>query len=232
MATAPISAPISGAIPGAISNVNEARFSALNGETSSLVTANDAASADRFLKLLVTQLQNQDPLNPLDNAQITSQMAQINTVSGIQKLNTTVEGLNSQFVQLQALTGASLVGHDVTVKGNQMTLAAGQGVAGFELATSADNVKVELLSPAGRVVDTLSLGPQAVGRHSFNWTTKDQADGGGYQFRVVATQGTAAVAGTPLMRDRVLAVQTSGNTLVLETKHNGLVAYGDVKGFN
>ena len=81
-----------------------------------VTTKNDAGSEDRFLKLLVAQMQNQDPLNPMDNAQVTSQMAQINTVSGIEKLNTTVPGLNSQFVQLQALQGATLVGRDVTVR--------------------------------------------------------------------------------------------------------------------
>ena len=69
-------------------------------------TAN-ADAADRFLKLLVAQMQNQDPLNPMDNAQVTSQMAQINTVTGIEKLNTTVSGLNGQLVQLQALQGAT-----------------------------------------------------------------------------------------------------------------------------
>ncbi|MDQ6680312.1 MAG: flagellar hook assembly protein FlgD, partial [Pseudomonadota bacterium] len=60
-------------------------------------------TADRFLKLLVAQMKNQDPLSPMDNAQVTSQMAQINTVSGIDKLNKTVEGLSSQFAQLQAV---------------------------------------------------------------------------------------------------------------------------------
>ncbi|MEO7151273.1 MAG: flagellar hook capping FlgD N-terminal domain-containing protein, partial [Burkholderiaceae bacterium] len=59
-----------------------------------LKTSNEAGSADRFLKLLVAQMQNQDPLNPMDNAQVTSQMAQINTVNGIEKLNTTVQGLS------------------------------------------------------------------------------------------------------------------------------------------
>ena len=61
-------------------------FSVLNPTTASTAatsSANDAGSADRFLKLLVTQMQNQDPLNPMDNAQITSQMAQINTVNGV-----------------------------------------------------------------------------------------------------------------------------------------------------
>ena len=217
----------------AVSAADAARFQALNGDTSSAaVSANANETADRFLKLLVTQLQNQDPLNPMDNAQITSQMAQINTVNGIQKLNTTVEGLNGQFVQLQALTGASLVGHDVTVKGNQITLTDGRGVGGFELSSTADKVKVEVLSPAGRVVDTLDLGTQGVGRHSFNWASSEQPDGSGYKFRVVATKGTVALDSTALMRDRVQAVQTTATGLLLETTHNGLVAYSDVKGFN
>ncbi|MBL8341060.1 MAG: flagellar hook assembly protein FlgD, partial [Rubrivivax sp.] len=71
-------------------------FAALSrtGNGTAPTTSNGAGSAERFLKLLVTQMQNQDPLNPLDNAQITSQMAQINTVSGVEKLNDTVAGLN------------------------------------------------------------------------------------------------------------------------------------------
>ena len=87
--------------PTAVSNP----YAALSSGAGATPTANEAGSADRFLKLLVTQMQNQDPLNPMDNAQITSQLAQINTVNGIDKLNTTVEGLNTQFVQMQALQG-------------------------------------------------------------------------------------------------------------------------------
>ncbi len=74
-------------------------LSSLNGSsTASTQSTDDPGSADRFLKLLVTQLQNQDPLNPMDNAQITSQMAQINTVNGITTLNTSVSGLNTQLM--------------------------------------------------------------------------------------------------------------------------------------
>src|SRR3954468_2381511 len=97
----------------------------------SLTSAAD--QEDRFMKLLVAQMQNQDPLNPMDNAQVTSQMAQINTVSGIQTLNTTVQSLNTQFVQMQALQGAALVGHDVTVKGNGLAIEGQVGVGGFVL---------------------------------------------------------------------------------------------------
>ena len=209
-------------------------------KTSSTSTSNSAkaepGAADRFLKMLVTQLQNQDPLNPMDNAQITSQMAQINTVNGIETLNAAMLGLNGQFVQMQALQGAALVGHDITVQGNRVALdgtaGAEIGSGGFELAGTADQVKLEILNPAGRVVDTLNLGAQAAGRHGFEWAAKNVADGADYRFRVSATNGTAAVSSTSLMRDQVQAVSTSSGSLLLQTRHSGDVPYGDVKAFN
>ena len=207
-------------------------YASLSSGRTNTQTANEAGSADRFLKLLVTQMQNQDPLNPMDNAQITSQMAQINTVNGIEKLNTTVDGLNGQFVQMQTMTGASLVGRTITLQGDKMSIEGGEGVGGFDLAGTADRVKVEVLSPAGRVVDTLDLGAQTAGRHAFNWTATNLPDGAPYRFRVIATAGAAAVPSTPLMRDRVDAVNTDGTSLVLETQNNGPVAYRDIKAFN
>ncbi|MGZ5187706.1 MAG: flagellar hook assembly protein FlgD, partial [Caldimonas sp.] len=185
-------------------------------------------------KLLVAQMQNQDPLNPMDNAQVTSQMAQINTVTGIDKLNTTVAGLSAQFMQLQAVQGASLVGHDVIVAGNKLdvdaTTAIGQG--GFEIATPADAVKVEILAPSGAVVQTLNLGAQGAGMHSFDWPAGSATDGSGLTFRVTATSGGVAMASTALMRDRVDAVSTNGNVFNLELEKSGTVPYSSVKALN
>jgi len=65
-------------------------------------TTSAADQQDRFMKLLVAQMKNQDPLNPMDNAQMTSQIAQINTVAGIEKLNTTMESLVAAFHALQS----------------------------------------------------------------------------------------------------------------------------------
>jgi flagellar basal-body rod modification protein FlgD len=204
---------------------------------SSAKASADAASADRFLKLLVTQLQNQDPLNPMDNAQITSQMAQINTVTGLQTLNTSVQGLNAQFVQLQALQGAALVGREVTVQGNRMAVNAetGQGLGGFDLGLPADAVKVEILNAAGRVVDTLNLGAQDAGRHDIPWNASAAVAANPdteFRFRVSATSGAKTLETTPLMRDLVQSISTSGSGLVLNTLFNGELAYGDVKAFN
>ena len=196
--------------------------------------ADTTITADRFLKLLVAQVQNQDPLSPMDNAQVTSQMAQINTVTGIDQLNTTVQGLSSQFMQLQAVQGASLVGRDVIVAGNKLsideTAAVGQG--GFELANAADAVKVEILSPSGAVVQTLNLGAEGAGIHSFDWPSGTATAASGLTFRVSATSGGVATTATALMRDRVDAISVSGTTFNLELENSGTVPYSSVKAFN
>jgi flagellar basal-body rod modification protein FlgD len=207
--------------------------SASVADTNAATSAADApGSADRFLKLLVAQMQNQDPLNPMDNAQVTSQMAQINTVNGIEKLNKTVEGLSGQFAQLQALQGASLVGRDVVVPGNRIDIADGVGQGGFELTGPADHVKVEVLAASGQVVDTLQLGAQSSGVHSFNWASGTADNTQGLRFRVTATSGSVNTAATTLMRDRVDAVSTSGNSFNLELQNSGTVPYATVKAFN
>ena len=200
----------------------------------SSAAADATMTSDRFLKLLVAQMKNQDPLNPMDNAQVTSQMAQINTVTGIDKLNATVAGLSSQFMQMQVMQGASLVGHDVIVPGNKLdidaTSAVGQG--GFEIQTPADAVKVEVLSPSGAVMQTLNLGAQGAGMHSFDWPAGAATDASGLTFRVTAITGGVAIASTALMRDRVDAVTSSGNSFNLELEKSGSVPYSSVKALN
>jgi flagellar basal-body rod modification protein FlgD len=203
--------------------------------TPAAASANDATvTSDRFLKLLVAQMQNQDPLNPMDNAQVTSQMAQINTVTGIDKLNTTVQGLSTQFMQLQAVQGASLVGRDVIVAGNKLSIdaEAGVGQGGFELANAVDAVKVEILAPSGAVVQTLNLGAEGAGVHSFDWPAGAATSASGLTFRVSATTGGVATPATALMRDRVDAISTSGTTFNLELENSGTVPYSAVKAFN
>lgn len=212
-----------------VNNLDKALF---NDGASSSKKADDAGSAERFLKLLVAQMQNQDPLNPMDNAQVTSQMAQINTVNGIEKLNTTVQSLSGQFVQMQALQGAALVGRDVVVAGNQLDVVDGKARGGFELANAADEVNVEVLSAAGQVIDTVKLGAQTAGLQSFEWSAPEGAATNGLTFRVSATTGGIKSTPTALMYTPVTAVSTSGNTLQLELGNGKTVAYGDVKAFS
>ena len=199
---------------------------------SSLASASDAGSQDRFLKLLVTQLQNQDPLSPMDNAELTSQIAQINTVTGIANLNTSVQALSGQFLQMQTLQGASLIGKDVIVPGNKLDIADGVGQGGFELAAAADSVKVEVLNAAGTVVDTVQLGACNSGVNGFNWVSGKYDNSSGLTFRVTATSGATKLDTTLLMRDTVNAVSTSGNSLTLELDRSGSTPYSSVKAIN
>ena len=202
--------------------------------TSSTSSSGGTATEDRFLKLLVTQMQNQDPLNPMDNSQVTSQMAQINTVNGIDKLNTAIASLGSQFLQMQTLQGASLVGRGVLVEGKQLVMNdSGKGTGGFDLSGAADSVKVQVLNAAGQVVDTMDLGAETSGRHGFTWTPPSTVtDTSGLTFRVTATSGTANVSTTSLMADNVVAVSAGSDGLSLSLLRSGDVAYSAIKAFD
>src|SRR5579871_653273 len=103
--------------------VSNALMAAVNGAPTSTSTAQDAQN--RFMTLLVTQMQNQDPLNPMDNSQMTSQLAQLSTVSGIDTMNTTLQSLISSYQQSQTLQATSMIGHGVLTAGNSLTLSNG-----------------------------------------------------------------------------------------------------------
>ncbi|PQA77772.1 flagellar hook assembly protein FlgD [Rhodoferax sp. TS-BS-61-7] len=198
--------------------------------TSSTSKQTDAAAQqDRFLKLLVAQLNNQDPMNPMDNAQMTSQMAQINTVSGIQQLNDTMKSMSTQFSAMQVLQGASLVGKGVLIESNTLTIKDGVAAGAVDLATKADKVTVQVLSPGGQVLDKFELGAQDAGMHGFRWDASTYQGTGAPTFKVTATLKGVAVTNTALAHDTVVAVGSSNGNMTLELAGRNAVAYTDVK---
>jgi flagellar basal-body rod modification protein FlgD len=170
-------------------------------------TAKKDATEDRFLALLVSQLKNQDPLNPLQNSEVTSQLAQINTVKGIEKLNETVTSLLGQMDSGQSLQAAALVGRRVLVPGSALQLAGGEASAGFSLAAKADAVTVTVKDANGAVLHRADLGTQASGLHMFTWdgmTDAGQAAVPGlYSFEITATAGGKATGAEALSVGRV-----------------------------
>lgn len=202
---------------------------ATSGNKKSTALSDANASQDRFLKLLVAQLSNQDPMNPMDNAQMTSQMAQINTVSGIQQVNESIKSLSSQMASMQMLQGANMIGHDVLMQSNTLSVKAGKAIGGIDLPGYANKVSVEILSPAGKVVDTLNLGAMSAGRHSFEWDASRYTGAANPTFKVTATQGSKSLEVTTLARDTVESVGTDGAALTLQLKGRAAVAYGDIQ---
>lgn len=227
-----------------MSTISNDILNRINGSTSSSGTSGTSSTtaqsgaeeaSERFLKLLVAQMQNQDPLAPMDNAQVTSQMAQINTVTGISQLNDTVKSMTGTLAQAQMLQGASLVGRTVLVEGNQLTLMKAEGeetataAAGFELASAADSVKIEVLSPGGALIDTIELGSLDAGQHGFSWVPDEGVNGEGATFRITARAGKTTVTATPLNVDYVDAVSTTPTGLTLHLRNAGTTDYATIK---
>lgn len=169
--------------------------------SSSVAESADAVSR-RFMTLLVTQLKNQDPLNPLDNAQITSQLAQLSTVTGINQLNGTLTALSASFDARQYLEATNLVGHVVVADGNAMTLADGKATGAIELPAAADRVIVSVTDAAGQVVRQIDLGAAGAGITTFDWDGASDAGvalkDGKYTLSINATSSGTTVAATAL----------------------------------
>lgn len=194
--------------------------------------ADDAASAqDRFLKLLVAQLNNQDPMNPMDNAQMTSQIAQINTVTGIQQLNETVKGLAGQFAAQQLMQGSAMVGRNVLVPDNTLTFdtETKSGGGAFDLAGSAAGVQVQVLDVNNKQVGTVDLGALKAGRYNFDWQAGDYETTGPLHFKVMAANGDAPVDAVPLAVDQVTAVSMDNGALALQLSRGGTTSYSAIK---
>lgn len=197
--------------------------------TAATAAATSAATQDRFMTLLVAQLKNQDPMSPMDNAQMTSQMAQINTVTGIQQVNDTLKSMATQFTSLQVLQGSSMVGHNVLVASNTLTRSAGVASGAVDLAGKADAVKVEILTPGGQVLDTFDLGALDAGRHSFNWDASTYQGTGEPSFRVTSTLAGKAVTSTSLARDTVVSVGSENGAMTVQLQGRTAVPYDSIK---
>ena len=212
---------------------------AASAATSTASVAN-ADSEQRFLKLLVTQLNNQDPLNPMENAELTSQLAQMSTVSGIEKLNATLSGLVNQTGSNQVLQAASLIGYNVLSPGDTLYTKktedgqdpAAQAFA-VQLPASAGQVEIKIVDATGKTVRTLDAGAMTEGVNAVTWDGRDDAGAavpaGAYQFKVTAADGATTVAATALTFAQVAAVKQGESGVTLELATGKSISLSDVR---
>jgi len=203
------------------------------GSSTAAGTPGASDAQDKFLKLLVAQLKNQDPLSPMDNAQITSQMAQISTVSGIDKLNTTLQSMATSFTANQSLQASSMIGRSVFAPGSSLELQGGQALGGAELPQAADKVVVSIRDAAGQVLHRVDLGPQAAGVVTFQWDgvvdSGASAVPGTYSFAVEAVQGGNKMDAVALAHGLVNSVKQGAGGVMLNVSGVGAVALSDAK---
>ncbi len=223
--------------------ISSSLMATMNGAPSTAATSSAGAAGasasvstdeSNFLQLLVTQMKNQDPLNPLDNAQVTSQLAQLSTVTGVNQLNTTLSSLVSDFQSSQTVQATSMIGHSVLSAGNTLALTNGSGALGLQLGTAANDVKVTITNGAGVAVNTIDLGPQAAGTLPLTWNGKDssgnQLPDGTYSFAVAATAaGVPLTDATTLGLSTVNSISTNAQGVTLNTSAGNAVSLAAIK---
>lgn len=192
----------------------------------------DSMGQDTFLKLLTTQLKNQDPLKPLDNSAFLGQLAQISTVSGIQSLQDSVDALASSMGGAQVLQASQLVGHEVLVESDKGYLADSGAMNGAAQVSSSGKLSVDIVDGSGQVVRTLDLGTQAKGLSHFSWDGND-ADGtrmaaGSYTMRARLTDAEGQIALTTQAAGVVRGVTLGSGGVSLQLQGLDPVALGDV----
>jgi flagellar basal-body rod modification protein FlgD len=211
--------------------VDPSLLTSMNGSRTAKTTAQEAQ--DRFMTLLVTQMKNQDPLNPLDNAQVTSQLAQLSTVTGIDKLNETMTAMSGSFKSTQSLQAANMIGHGVVVPGSNVELKDGKSVLGFDLPQNADKIRVLIKDQSGAVVKTVDSNSMTSGFNSVVWDGKTDAGGnapnGNYKFEVTASAGETKLTVTPLSFGMVASVSFGTQGTMLSVLNTGEVAMSDVR---
>jgi flagellar basal-body rod modification protein FlgD len=199
-------------------------------------TGKKALGKDAFLQLLVTQLKNQNPLEPQDNGAFVAQLAQFSSLEGITTLNDTVSGLASNYNSSQALQASSLVGRSVIAPGGSAVVDTSKSFNGtIAVPASVDPVTVKITDADGKVVRTIGLGSQNAGTSSFIWDGKNDAGevakAGTYTFGATATydgKATSLVTYLPATVNSVTISQTGGE-LMLNLAGLGSIALSKVQ---
>jgi flagellar basal-body rod modification protein FlgD len=198
-----------------------------------------------FLELMITQMNNQNPLSPQDNSEFVAQLAQFSSVEGLERLNTSF----NSFMSNNALQASSLVGRSVTVDSDKSTLVSGGIVSGsVNLDYPTTDMKINVYDADGVLGQTIPIGTAARGETVFRWdgqnievngelldwdAGENAAPAGEYRFEVIATQNGKTEAVKTALSANVNSVTIGENgKLILNLAGMGAVEADQVKQFN
>ncbi|WP_282347583.1 flagellar hook assembly protein FlgD [Pseudomonas sp. PS01301] len=221
---------------GVSSSVLDSLQKTTSSTNSSTGTAGSALGKDAFLQLLVTQMQNQNPLDPQDNGEFVAQLAQFSSLESMQSLNSSVSTIANNYQSSQALQASSLVGRSVIVQTDKAVVDPTTGLTGsVALTSSSSNTTVGVYNSKGDLVRSIDLGSQSAGNASFTWDGKDSngavAAAGTYTFKAAATvDGTATAMSTYLPATvNSVTMGTNGGELTLNLAGLGGIALSKVQ---
>jgi len=196
----------------------------------------EESKEDQFMKLLIAQLKNQDPLQPQENGEFLSQLAQFETAAGAEELQQSFDKFSANMQSSSALQASSLVGRSVLAPGGIAQLETGKNVAGqIDLGSSTTNLMIEITDAAGQLVKTIPMGTQAAGDVGFTWDGTDQNGNylppGGYRINATADVGSEQVAQEVLVSAKVdsVTIGQGGQGMKLNLAGLGSIDFSAVK---
>ena len=196
----------------------------------------EPSKQDQFMQLLIAQLKNQDPLQPQENGEFLSQLAQFDTATGIKDLQDSFNNFSSTMQSNSALQASSLVGRSVLAPGGFGQLESGSNVTGqIDLSSSTTNLSVEVYDSAGQLVKNIPMGTQGAGEVNFSWDGTDNFGNylppGGYRIRATADVGSEKIAQEVLVSAKVdsVTIGQGGQGLKLNLAGLGSIDFSEVK---
>lgn len=199
-------------------------------------TVSDTLSQSDFLKLMTTQLNNQDPTNPMDNSQMLAQMAQMASVSGIQDMQKSIGKLVDTLSAGQTLQAAALVGHQVIAAGANAQLdSSGRLVGAIDVPQDTGDLTVGVYDGAGQLVRKIDLGPQSKGLLPFNWDgvtdRGSNAPSGVYSLQAIANVNGSQQSVNTYVASTVdsVVIDSASGQLLLNTSGGEAIKMSDVK---
>ena len=213
--------------PGAAAASNSA---ATSGKISGQLGQSD------FLKLMTTQLNNQDPTNPVDNSQLLAQMAQFASVSSLQDMQNSMQKLLSSNVSNQTMQAASLVGHQVVAAGSNAVLdSSGQLMGAVDVSQKTNDLMIGIYDSSGQLVKTMNLGAQDKGMVPISWDgvtdAGSNAPGGIYQIKALANDNGSTQAMSTYVASNIssVTVDSTNQQIMLNTSTGDSIKLSDVK---
>lgn len=216
-----------------MSSIGLEAVSAREGQTSSITNNNSALGKDDFLTLLVAQLQNQDPLNPMDGTDFTAQLAQFSSLEQLQNMNTNLESMHTTETIQTYSNAVSFIGKTVTALGSQIYVNNGRSEdIQFELSDNAAGVFVSIYDENGNYIQSLEYGAMSTGRQSLSWDGYDYlgnaSPDGKYQYKITAQDANGGeVEVSTFTADKVTGINYRDGQAYLITD-NQEIALGDV----
>ncbi len=189
-------------------------------ETSARTRLSD--NYDTFLVLLTAQLQNQDPLAPMDSTQFTQQLVQFSQVEQQIRTNEQLEGLVAQYQAASAGAALSYLGRDAIIQASETYLAGGEARWAYRLPQSATSMTIDVKDMSGRTIYSTTTAPRTAGEHLFSWdgsrTDGTTAENGVYRISIRATgAGGESITPTVSVRETIMGVDFTGDTPVVIT---------------